>query len=100
MDLHMLTQICLAGFSSYSAGSSLAFISLLKVSAWGNTGKNAIRRRGYESRRDMDAQCIFLKAIKLATDCIVTYQGPYNLNRSLPGIVLMVTDCCSLCDID
>lgn len=81
MDLYMLTQICLAGFFSHPAGSSLAIIFFLKVSAWGNKGKNAIGDSKSESRRGRNAQSIYSKIIKLGTDCIVTYQGPLQLEK-------------------
>lgn len=81
MDLHMLTQICLAGFFSHPAESSLAIIFFLKVSAWGNKGKNAIGDGKSESRRGRNAWSIYSKVIKMGTECIVTYQGPLQFEQ-------------------
>lgn len=78
---HMLTQICLAGSFSHPAGSSLAFIFLLKVSAWGNKGTKCDQGRESESSRERDAQSIYAKAIKLGIDCRVTYQGPLQFEQ-------------------
>lgn len=64
---------------SHPAGSSLAIIFFLKVSAWGNKGKNAIGDAKSESRRGRNAQSIYFKIIKLGTGCVVTYQGPLQL---------------------
>uniref|UniRef100_A0A8D2MIV1 VPS10 domain-containing receptor SorCS3 n=1 Tax=Zonotrichia albicollis TaxID=44394 RepID=A0A8D2MIV1_ZONAL len=81
MDLHMLTQICLAGFFSHPARSSLAIIFFLKVSAWGNKGKNAIGGGKSESRRGRNAWNIYSEVIKMGTECIVTYQGPSQFEQ-------------------